>query len=198
MGFVAEHGVEEVDAASGEADEGGVVFLPSARFGSARGAVSVFRLVRFLGSPAEPGVPITEHRALHKSRSGGWWSLASNGPRCWNLRSSVAVANNPHPAWVEEVVLTVDRPPFAAAEATTEFFLGDLPVFSPNPSHYPFPGILGQVLERRGGHPGPEIGGPAAQHRIESAQHDRQGFVVVLPTIVLTLAMTALRAFLAG
>jgi hypothetical protein len=35
---------------------------------SGRGAVPVFRLVRFLGPSPEPGVPITEHRALHKPR----------------------------------------------------------------------------------------------------------------------------------
>jgi hypothetical protein len=35
---------------------------------SGRDAVSVFRLVRFLGPPPEPGVPIIEHRALHKPR----------------------------------------------------------------------------------------------------------------------------------
>jgi hypothetical protein len=37
------------------------------RVGSGRGAVSVFRLVRFLGPPAEPDVPVPEHPALHKS-----------------------------------------------------------------------------------------------------------------------------------
>ena len=35
--------------------------------GSGRGAVSVFRLIRFLGPPAEPDVPVPEHPALHKS-----------------------------------------------------------------------------------------------------------------------------------
>jgi len=34
--------------------------------GSGRGAVSVFRLIRFLGPPAEPDVPVPEHPALHK------------------------------------------------------------------------------------------------------------------------------------
>lgn len=36
--------------------------------GSARGAVRGFRPARFLGPSSEPGVPISEHRALHKSR----------------------------------------------------------------------------------------------------------------------------------
>ncbi len=35
--------------------------------GSGRGAVSVFRLIGFLGPPAEPDVPVPEHPALHKS-----------------------------------------------------------------------------------------------------------------------------------
>lgn len=35
---------------------------------SARGAVSVFRPVRFPGPFPAPGVPLSEHRALHKSR----------------------------------------------------------------------------------------------------------------------------------
>jgi hypothetical protein len=35
--------------------------------GSGRGAVSVFRLIRFLGPPAEPDVPVPEHPALHRS-----------------------------------------------------------------------------------------------------------------------------------
>jgi len=34
--------------------------------GSGRGAVSVFRLIGFLGPPAEPDVPVPEHPALHK------------------------------------------------------------------------------------------------------------------------------------
>jgi hypothetical protein len=33
--------------------------------GSGRGAVSAFRLARFLGPPAEPDVPVPEHPALH-------------------------------------------------------------------------------------------------------------------------------------
>ena len=35
--------------------------------GSGRGAVSVFRLIGFLGPPAEPDVSVPEHPALHKS-----------------------------------------------------------------------------------------------------------------------------------
>ena len=34
--------------------------------GSGRGAVSVFRLIGFLGPPAEPDVPVPEHPALHE------------------------------------------------------------------------------------------------------------------------------------
>lgn len=64
----SERGVEDVDPPAGEADEGGVVFLAFRAVGSARGAVPVFRPVRLLGPPAEPGVPIAEHRALHKPR----------------------------------------------------------------------------------------------------------------------------------
>ena len=41
------------------------------RVGSGRGAVSVFRLIRFFGPPAEPDVPVPEHPALHKSVPSG-------------------------------------------------------------------------------------------------------------------------------
>jgi hypothetical protein len=37
---------------------------------SARGAVPVFRPVRFPGPPPEPGVHVSVHRALHTSRLG--------------------------------------------------------------------------------------------------------------------------------
>jgi hypothetical protein len=48
----------EVGPAAGDLDVG---------VGSGRGAVSVFRLVRFLGPPAEPDVPVPEHSAFHTS-----------------------------------------------------------------------------------------------------------------------------------
>jgi len=48
----------QVDPVAGDLDVG---------VGSGRGAVSVFRLIRFLGPPAEPDVPVPEHPALHKS-----------------------------------------------------------------------------------------------------------------------------------
>src|SRR5690348_13810151 len=148
-GAVAKHRPEGGDASPCEGDERLLVGFAFGAVGSARGAVPVFRLVRFLGPPAEPGVPITEHRALHKSRLGGGWSSGCGGPRCWDLRPAVAVADDPHPAWVEEVVLTVGGPPAAVAEATPEFRPGDLAVFASDPSHHPLPGVLGQVLERR-------------------------------------------------
>ena len=47
----------EVGPAAGDFDVG---------VGSGRGAVSVFRLIRFLGPPAEPDVPVPEHPALRK------------------------------------------------------------------------------------------------------------------------------------
>jgi len=47
----------QLDPASGQ---------PHIRVGSGRGAVSVFRLIGFLGPPAEPDVPVPEHPALHK------------------------------------------------------------------------------------------------------------------------------------
>ncbi|WP_328844869.1 hypothetical protein [Streptomyces sp. NBC_00258] len=37
---------------------------------SARGALPALPLVGFPGPPSEPGVPVSGHRALHKSRSG--------------------------------------------------------------------------------------------------------------------------------
>jgi hypothetical protein len=51
-------GAIQVDPSAGHLDVG---------VGSGRGAASVFRLIRFLGPPAEPDVPVPEHPALHKS-----------------------------------------------------------------------------------------------------------------------------------
>ena len=38
--------------------------------GSTRGAVAAFRLLRFRGPPAEPGVRVPPHRALHEHAGG--------------------------------------------------------------------------------------------------------------------------------
>lgn len=54
--------------------------------GSGRGAVSVFRLIRFLGPPAEPDVPVPEHPALHKSVPLVMprWLVLSTGEGSWH------------------------------------------------------------------------------------------------------------------
>jgi hypothetical protein len=45
--------------------------------GSGQGAVSVFRLARFPGPPAEPDVPVSEHPALHRIMSPGYAAVPS-------------------------------------------------------------------------------------------------------------------------
>src|SRR5205823_8533402 len=118
----------------------GLAFQP---VGSARGALPAFPLVGFPGPPAEPGVPIAEHRALRRSRMGGGCSSGGGGPRRGDLRAPVAVADGPHLAGVEERRVVVGGPPSAAAVAAAELFPGDLLVFAPDPSDDPFPGVFG-------------------------------------------------------
>ena len=44
--------------------------------GSTRGAVLALRSVRFHGSPTEPGVRLSPHRALHVGLLVRWWRLS--------------------------------------------------------------------------------------------------------------------------
>jgi hypothetical protein len=69
--------------------------------GSSQGAVPVFRPARFPGPPSAPGVPITEHRALHKSRWISRHSSCGARPRRGYLCSPIAVALGAHRRRVE-------------------------------------------------------------------------------------------------
>ena len=54
--------------------------------------------------------------------------------------------------------------------------------------------VNAEVAEGRLGHPVPEVGGPAPQHRIELAQQDRERLVVSRRVIARTLALTSRQA----
>ena len=56
--------------------------------------------------------------------------------------------------------------------------------------HDRLPRVVAQVAEGRGGHPGPEVGAPAPQHRVEPEQQGSSGwFVSTCSAHVLTLAI---------
>ena len=72
------------------------------RVGSGQDAVPVFRPARFPGPPSAPGVPITEHRALHRPRAFPFRFSYRFRPRPRDLRSPVAVAFGAHRFRVEQ------------------------------------------------------------------------------------------------
>src|SRR4051812_6455007 len=85
-GAVAEHREQHVGPASGEAEQGLGVVLALGDVRSVRGALPALLLVGFPEPPPEPGVPVSEHRALHKSPSDRlgvlipWWARAKESP----------------------------------------------------------------------------------------------------------------------
>ena len=81
-------------------------------------------LVGFSGLPPEPGVPVTEHRALHKSLRAERMSSCRGGPWRGEGRAPVSVARDAHPAGIEQLPGRRGRPPSAAAVASAEFLPG--------------------------------------------------------------------------
>ena len=80
----------------------GAVQLPFCRgvfgVGSDRSALPVFRPVGFCGPPSEPGVPITEHRALHVIMPMGRPRFrAANSPTVWGSSCPGIGIDRPRP-----------------------------------------------------------------------------------------------------
>ena len=81
------------------------------RVGSDQSAVPAFRPARFPDPPSEPGMPITEHRALHKSRGVVVVPSYCARPRFRDLCSPIAVAQDMHRLRVEQHGFSVSWPP---------------------------------------------------------------------------------------
>ena len=105
---------------------------------STRSALPMLPLVGFSGPPPEPGVPVTEHRALHKSLRGEEVSSCGGGPRRGDRCAPVSVARDAHPAGIEQLPGRRGRPPSAATVASAEFLPGHSAVFSLDPLRYLF------------------------------------------------------------
>jgi hypothetical protein len=77
-----EYGADEADEGSTVGEDADQVGAPADLsveaflVGSARGAVSALRLVRFRGPPAEPDVRVPTHPALHVPVSVGYAAVA--------------------------------------------------------------------------------------------------------------------------
>src|SRR6266581_3422413 len=147
----------------------------SHRVRSDRGALLVLPPVGFPGPPPEPGVPITEHRALHKPRQGFRRALRTSRPRCWDACSPVVVALDADSGRIEQHHVTVGRPTVSSAVTASEVPPGTARMLAPLPQEGP------QVAKRRIRAAVLEVVGPAPQHRIELLQQDLQRLVQVLP-----------------
>lgn len=91
--------------------------------------------VGFSGPPPEPGVPVTEHRALHKSLRGKEVLLGGGGLGRGDGCAPISVARDTHPAGIEQLSGCRGRPP-SAAVASAEFLPGHLAVLSLDPLRY--------------------------------------------------------------
>ncbi len=111
----------------------------SHRVRSDRGALLVLPPVGFPGPPPEPGVPITEHRALHKPRQGFRRALRTSRPRCWDACSPVVVALDADSGRIEQHHVTVGRPTVSSAVTASEVPPGTARMLAPLPPHEPFP-----------------------------------------------------------
>jgi hypothetical protein len=155
-------------------------------------------LVGFSGPPPEPGVPVTEHRALHKSLRAERMSSCRGGPWRGDGCAPVSVARDAHPAGIEQLPGRRGRPPSAAAVASAEFLPGHSAVLASDPLRHLIPRDLAQVLKGRARHPRPEVGARAAQHRVEPVQQSWQWPVDVCSAQHLDLGRDRLEGFLGG
>ena len=72
--------MEDADESVAEGAQGLVVHVAGGAVRSTRSALPLLPLVGFSGPPPEPGVPVTEHRALHKSLRAERMSSGRGGP----------------------------------------------------------------------------------------------------------------------
>ena len=106
----ADRSVAEALADDLDVDAGGEQVRGMGVVGSDRGAVSAFRLVRFLGPSSEPDVRLPSHPALHRFMSRG----CSDGRCPWRHvedLSSVGGVGNRHCTGIEHRGVALGRPP---------------------------------------------------------------------------------------
>ena len=132
-GVVTQHGPQDVEASTGQGQDCLSVVFALSTVRSTRSALPMLPSVGFSGPPAEPGVPVTEHRALHKSLRGKEVSSCGGGPRCGDGCAAVSVARDAHPAGIKQLAGRRGWPPSAAAVASAEFLPGHSAVFPLDP-----------------------------------------------------------------
>lgn len=115
---VAQHGPPDVEPPAGQGEHGlGVGFAFSA-VRSTRSALPMLPLVGFSGPPPEPGVPVTEHRALHKSLRAERMSSCRGGPWRGDGCAAVSVARDASAClWWLRTAATVSGPRNSMATA---------------------------------------------------------------------------------
>jgi transposase len=134
---------------------------------STRGALLVFPPVGFPEPPPEPGVPVSGHRALHKSRSGVFSSSGRSGPRGRDEFSPVSVSGRAYLCRVEQFRFLRGRPPTTAVIASTELLPSDPGMLAPDPSCHPHPRVVAEVTESDVRHSRTEVRAPSPQHRVQ-------------------------------
>src|ERR1700751_3008061 len=130
---VAEAAVQDAEEAVAEGAQGLGVGVAGGAVRSTRSALPMLPLVGFSGPPPEPGVPVTEHRALHKSLRGKEVSSCGGGQGRGDRCAPVSVARDAPPAGSEQLLVLIGRPPSAATVASGEFLPGQSAVLSVEP-----------------------------------------------------------------
>ena len=128
------------------------------------GALPAFSRVGFRRPPSEPDVRIPAHPALHPC-----YAVAFAASGTGDAGSPVAVAGHGDPAGSEELDSVVpDAPP--GQEPAVDGVLVQAGVALVEPAEYSPEGEVVDVAERALGDPVLEIGAPASDRRVESAQ----------------------------
>lgn len=173
----AEHEAGVHAAAGGPADDAAGAYRPRDEgraaeprpgrhvgVGSAGGALPAFSRVGFRRPPSEPDVRIPAHPALHPC-----YAVAFAASGTGDAGSPVAVAGHGDPAGSEELDSVVpDAPP--GQEPAVDGVLVQAGVALVEPAEYSPEGEVVDVAERALGDPVLEIGAPASDRRVESAQ----------------------------
>src|SRR6478672_3713194 len=142
--------------------------------GSAWSAVSGLLLIRFSMPPSRTGRASWPRSGLSTSRVEQSSSSTCLWPGRRDRRPPGPVSGGDYRARVEQHDLSVTRPPCTVAVPAAQVLPARIRMLAPQPAKYLTPDDHSQILERAGGHPGTEVGGPAAQHRVELVQQERQ------------------------
>ncbi len=128
-----------------------------ASVGSGTGRPAAFRPWVFLSPPAEPGVPVFEHRALHVPCRWSAGGCRCRGPRGRDGAAAIAVASHLDAGCAGKHHALGGDPPAAVAEPAPQLLPAD-PVLAAQPFRQSPPRMLIDVAEGILGHRVPKVG----------------------------------------